>query len=94
MQFYQRPAPSGAQDIGTWMSIFQFLSVSAVITNAALVCFTMNVLWDRFDLSGRLWYVLYCVLLSSMLNLSLYSVCDFTLFSVFFFYRFALYFEF
>lgn len=54
-QFYQRPVPTGAQDIGTWLSIFQFLSIAAVITNAALICFTMDVLWDRFSLAGRLW---------------------------------------
>jgi len=54
-QFYQRPAPGGAQDIGTWLTIFQFLSVAAVITNAGLICFTMDVMWDVFDLRGRLW---------------------------------------
>ena len=28
-QFYQRPVPLGAQDIGTWLSIFQFLSAAS-----------------------------------------------------------------
>jgi hypothetical protein len=37
------------------MSIFQFLSIAAVVTNSALICFTMNVLWDIFSLAGRLW---------------------------------------
>ena len=54
-QFYQRPAPTGAQDIGTWMAIFQFMSVIAVITNGALICFTMDVLHKDFRPSGRLW---------------------------------------
>jgi hypothetical protein len=53
-QFYQRPIPSGAQDIGTWQSIFNIISVAAVITNAGLVCFTMDVLW-RYSLFGRVW---------------------------------------
>jgi hypothetical protein len=44
----------GAQDIGTWLSIFQFLSVAAVVTNAGLVCFTMDVL-DQYTLVGRTW---------------------------------------
>ena len=35
--------------------MFQFLSIAAVVTNGALVCFTMDVLWDRFSLTGRLW---------------------------------------
>lgn len=52
--YYQRPVPSGAQDIGTWMSIFQILSVVAVITNAGLICFTMDVLW-QYSRFGRVW---------------------------------------
>ena len=55
LQFHQRPASTGAQDIGTWFYIFQFLSIAAVVTNAGLICFTMDVLWDIFDLTGRLW---------------------------------------
>jgi hypothetical protein len=36
------------------MSIFQFLSVAAVVTNGALVCFTMDVL-DMYTPLGRTW---------------------------------------
>jgi hypothetical protein len=46
--------PNGAQDIGTWLGIFQFLSVAGVVTNAALVCFTMDVLSDYTPM-GRTW---------------------------------------
>lgn len=46
--------PQGAQDIGTWLSIFQFLSIAGVVTNAALVCFTMDVL-DHYTPLGRTW---------------------------------------
>ena len=53
-QFYQRPVPTGAQDIGTWQSIFAFISVAAVITNAGLICFTMDVL-NMYPNYGRLW---------------------------------------
>jgi len=52
--FYQRPIPSGAQDIGTWQTIFTFISIAAVITNAGLICFTMDVL-DAYSNYGRLW---------------------------------------
>lgn len=52
--FYQRPVPEGVQDIGTWMTIFQVISVTSVVTNAALVCFTMDVLW-KYSLQGRVW---------------------------------------
>ena len=54
MQFYQRPVPVGAEDIGTWLSIFQCLSVAAVITNGGLVCFTMDAL-DGYTALGRTW---------------------------------------
>jgi len=54
-RFYQRPSPNGAQDIGTWMSIFQFLACAAVVTNAALICFTMDVLWSHYEIQFRLW---------------------------------------
>jgi len=36
--------PTGAQDIGTWEIILQITAVIAVITNAGVLCFTMNVL--------------------------------------------------
>jgi hypothetical protein len=53
---YQRPLPLGAEDIGTWMSIFQMVAVAAVITNAGLICFTMDRL-SHFSKWGRVWYV-------------------------------------
>ena len=55
MQFYQRPVPAGAQDMGTWLTIFQMISIASVVTNGGLICFTMDVLWNTFSLSGRLW---------------------------------------
>ena len=39
---YRRPVPSGVQDIGTWMDIFQMTALASVITNAGIVCFTME----------------------------------------------------
>jgi len=45
IRFYQRPVPQGAQDIGTWQDIFNFISVAAVVTNGAIICFTMDVLY-------------------------------------------------
>ena len=37
----QRPLLSAAEDIGVWLSLFQLMSTIAVITNGALICFTM-----------------------------------------------------
>lgn len=42
---FQRPVPQGAQDIGTWQDIFNIISLASVVTNAALICFTMDVLY-------------------------------------------------
>lgn len=54
MLIYQRPTPKGAEDIGTWQSIFTLMSVAAVVTNAALTVFTMDVLDDYSD-KTRFW---------------------------------------
>jgi len=53
-KFYQRPIPIGAQDIGTWLTIFQFIAVVSVITNAGLICFTMTTL-NEYTALGRTW---------------------------------------
>lgn len=39
-QFYRRPEPRGAADIGTWYSILEIISVLAVLVNAGLIAFT------------------------------------------------------
>lgn len=36
----KRPIQEGASDIGTWLSVLEFMSVIAVMTNAAIICFT------------------------------------------------------
>lgn len=36
----RRPEPKGAQDIGSWALILEFMSTAAVFTNMALVLFT------------------------------------------------------
>jgi Calcium-activated chloride channel len=43
---FQRPIPYAAADIGTWQSVFTIMSVICVITNAAIIVFTMNILDD------------------------------------------------
>lgn len=40
----QRPIPDGAQDIGSWTYIFYFICILSVVTNGAIICFTMDVL--------------------------------------------------
>ena len=42
----RRPWARGAEDIGTWQDIIDLVTVAAVITNAALIVFTMNHMLD------------------------------------------------
>merc|ERR1711998_642298 len=41
MGVFQRPIPRGAEDIGTWQTIFTVIMVASVITNAGLAVYTM-----------------------------------------------------
>ena len=53
---YRRPVLLGARDIGSWQLIFEIISAVGVITNGALIVFTMTVLdelgWTSFQ---RVW---------------------------------------
>lgn len=50
----QRPFPMGAEDIGTWQTIFELVIVAAVITNSALIVFTMQLL-NHYSIQFRFW---------------------------------------
>ena len=39
---YRRPMPRGAQNMGIWYSIMEFMTVVAVVVNAGLIAFTAN----------------------------------------------------
>lgn len=54
LQHLQRPHVSTAEDIGTWMTVFQVMATICVVTNSGLIVFTMSVL-DDYDLSTRMW---------------------------------------
>merc|ERR1711871_154179 len=43
----------GADDIGGWMDVFQTLSAFAIITNAGISCFTMQVFSHQLKFSDR-----------------------------------------
>lgn len=53
MKFMRRVVPSGAQDIGTWLVILQMTAIISVMTNAGIVCFTMDLL--NFSSTGTVW---------------------------------------
>ncbi len=54
INLHQRPVPKGCEDIGTWQDIFLVISVAAVVTNAGLTAFTMDVL-DDYSEALRFW---------------------------------------
>jgi len=45
----QRPVPNGAEDIGTWQSVFSILSIIAVLSNLGLVCFKTTAFIPNFS---------------------------------------------
>ena len=51
----RRPFPSGAEDIGQWQTLLEFMSTLQIITNTALVIFTSNISWfSSFDNKTKL----------------------------------------
>jgi anoctamin-10/anoctamin-7 len=51
---FQRPVPSGAQDIGFWQDILLIIATVSVVTNAGLIVFTMSTL-NRYSDAFRFW---------------------------------------
>jgi hypothetical protein len=47
----RRPFPSRDASIGSWEWVFTFLSMAAVLTNVALFCFTVSVLYSAVRVS-------------------------------------------
>lgn len=53
-QLLRRPIPRGAEDIGTWQSVFEIVASIAVFTNAAIVAFTARNVID-YTWAVRTW---------------------------------------
>merc|ERR1712216_261380 len=47
----RRPFYAGAENIGAWYTVFDTISLAAVVTNCAMIAFTSRVLIDVFDMS-------------------------------------------
>jgi len=53
----QRAFPRGAQDIGTWLTIFRYLGNISVVTNAAVITFTSGILEQNgWTILARVWF--------------------------------------
>jgi len=52
----RRPLASPAEDIGTWQAIFNIMGILSVISNAALICFVKENVFDPdATMADRLW---------------------------------------
>lgn len=49
----KRTIPTGCEDIGTWLVILQMTAVISVVTNAGILCFTMQLI--EFTSWGQVW---------------------------------------
>ena len=49
----KRVLPKDAEDIGTWLEIFQIIAAASVVTNSGLLCFTLRVI--TIDGIGLVW---------------------------------------
>jgi hypothetical protein len=54
---YQRPIPRSAENIGEWQDIMDIMTKIAVVSNAAIVIFTMK-LFDAYSWKFQLWMFL------------------------------------
>ena len=45
----QRPFYMGAESIGSWMAVFEILSIASVLTNCAIIAFTSSTLQRAFS---------------------------------------------
>ncbi len=75
VNIFQRPVPVAAEDIGSWQTIFLLLTVASVITNAALIVFTMNDL-DGYSEQFRYWIFIGYSLTHSLTHSLTYSLAS------------------
>lgn len=50
----QRPSPKNCEDIGSWQVILEVMCAVSVVTNSALIVFTMNI-FHYLELKYRFW---------------------------------------
>ena len=54
----RRPLPGGAEDIGTWQSVLELMSILAITTNLGIVCFTSEKLVKAPRSFRVIWFIL------------------------------------
>eukprot|EP00619_Florenciella_sp_RCC1007_P012487 CAMPEP_0205918630 /NCGR_PEP_ID=MMETSP1325-20131115/9920_1 /ASSEMBLY_ACC=CAM_ASM_000708 /TAXON_ID=236786 /ORGANISM="Florenciella sp., Strain RCC1007" /LENGTH=238 /DNA_ID=CAMNT_0053286177 /DNA_START=18 /DNA_END=734 /DNA_ORIENTATION=+ len=55
----RRPLPGGAEDIGTWQSVLELMSILAIMTNLGIVCFTS----EKLVQASRGWRVVWFIVI-------------------------------
>jgi hypothetical protein len=59
----RRPLPLGAKNINKWKTILMFNSVATIVTNAAIICFTMPTFanWESAENNKFLVFACFCI---------------------------------
>lgn len=60
LQKSRRPDPFGAEDIGTWQSIFEILAATSIVSNMGIVFFTSESHREGSTWQMRIIYFLLC----------------------------------
>merc|ERR1711975_89944 len=66
---YQRPRHAGAEDIGSWQKVLEFLGLFSIITNCWLLGYTSNVIRDMSGSANTLQVVVileHCLLITKL----------------------------
>lgn len=72
---HRRPIPTSAEDIGSWLDIFQMTSFVAAITNSAIICFTMDII--QGDRATKVWcFILLQYFIFSIMSFFEYLIDD------------------
>ena len=74
---FHRPVPQGADGIGIWSSIIDYMIVIAIIVNAGIISFTMYYFTSTYDLTIRLWVFIITIWVFMFLKGALQNVVDY-----------------
>jgi hypothetical protein len=78
LNLVRRPIPIGAKNISSWKTIFVFNSITSIVTNSALICFTLPT-FKNFDLAERnkfLIFSIFCLIMLGVRSFIAFAIPD------------------
>lgn len=74
----RRPIPLGAKDISTWRTIFVFMSIISIVTNSAIICFTLPTFdhWSIASDNRILIFAVFCIFLLFLRSIIAFGIPD------------------